>query len=231
MQKNASTVQEVLDKTISTLCKENISTIGAGRTDTGVHAKEFYAHFDVINSIENTADFLYHLNCMLPPEIVVYEILPTKPEAHARFDAISRSYEYVISRKQDPFNLEFSYYMHLKLNLEEMNRAAQHLLGVKDFSSFCKSKTQVNTKICKVTKAKWVEKDDKLIFYITADRFLRNMVRAIVGTHIEVGLGKVSMDEYKQIIESKNRSAAGYSVPPQGLFLTKIEYPKTIFEV
>lgn len=231
VQKNAKTIQEVLDHALSTLLRTKIETTGAGRTDTGVHAKEFFAHFDVEKKIENSKDFLYHLNCMLPPEIAVFELLPVKPEAHARFDATSRSYEYIISRTHDPFDLEFSFYMHLELDVAKMNEAAQYLLHVEDFSSFCKAKTQVYTKICKVTEAKWIEHNNKLTFYISADRFLRNMVRAIVGTHLEIGLGKVDIEAYKQIIERKDRSAAGYSVPPQGLFLTKIDYPKTIFEV
>lgn len=231
VQNNAVTVQEVLDAKLTTLLQSKIDTTGAGRTDTGVHAREFYAHFDHSEQIVDKKDFLYHLNCLLPADIAVSDLLEMQPDAHARFDATARSYEYVINRERNPFEQDYAYYLYSSLDVEKMNQAAEYLKEVDDFSSFCKGKVQVKTKLCDVTEAYWEEQGSKLIFHITANRFLRNMVRAIVGTLIEIGQGKITLDEYKEIIASKKRAAAGYSVPGQGLFLTKIEYPKTIFAV
>ncbi len=230
VQKNATSIQEVLDSKLSTVLRHAINTTGVGRTDTGVHAKDFFAHFDFCELIVDKKNFLYQLNSILPEDIAVFDVYKVNKDAHARFGATSRSYEYVISRSKDPFNQEYAYNFHAQLDIEKMNLAAAYLLEVEDFSSFCKSSVQVKTMICDVREAYWEEKGHTLIFYITADRFLRNMVRAIVGTLIEVGQGKVALDEFKAIIKSKKRSSAGYSVPAQGLFLTKIEYPKTIFE-
>lgn len=231
VQNNATSVQEVLDKKLSVILKHEINTTGVGRTDTGVHAKEFYAHFDVGELIVDKKAFLYNLNSILPKDIAVFNLFLVRADAHARFDATSRSYEYVISRNKDPFMQEYSYYFYGDLDIDVMNQAAEYLKLVDDFSSFCKSGVQVKTMICDVKEAYWQEANGKLVFHITADRFLRNMVRAIVGTLIDVGQGKLSLEDYKEVIASKKRSSAGYSVPGQGLFLSKIEYPKTIFEV
>lgn len=229
IQKNAISVQEVLNSKLSTILKHEINTTGVGRTDTGVHAKDFFVHFDTCELIVDKKNILYQLNCVLPEDIAVFDLVQVKNDAHARFDAISRSYEYVISREKDPFNIEYTYYYHAQLDIEKMNKAADYLKQVDDFSSFCKAGVQVKTMICDVREAYWEEVENKLVFHITADRFLRNMVRAIAGTLIEIGLGKISLEEFKTIIKEKKRSSAGYSVPAQGLFLTKIEYPKTIF--
>lgn len=227
LQKNAITIQETLNKAFSLLLKTEINVVGAGRTDTGVHATQFFAHFDFENRIE-TSTMVYKLNAILSDGIVIRQIFEVKENAHARFDAISRSYEYHIWLGKNPFLIDFTWQTHLNPSVEKMNEAAKLLLNHTDFKCFSKSKTDVTTYNCTITKAFWEQTNGKLIFYITADRFLRNMVRAIVGTLIEVGLNKISVDDFKLIIESRDRSKAGVSVPPQGLFLTQIIYPESI---
>ncbi len=230
IQSNAPSIQETVNSAISTILQVDINVVGCGRTDTGVHAKEFYAHFDLNTDISsNRKEIIKRLNHFLPKDISIFDIIPINKEAHARFDAVSRSYQYIISNRKDPFYKDFSYYVHNNLNIDIMNKTASLLLDYTDFTSFSKLHTQVKTNNCKIMKAYWEEIDHLLIFSITADRFLRNMVRAIVGTLLDVGRGKKSIEEFKKIIESKNRSNAGYSVPPQGLFLTNIEYPTNIF--
>ncbi|MDP2089057.1 MAG: tRNA pseudouridine(38-40) synthase TruA [Flavobacteriaceae bacterium] len=226
-QLNAVTIQEKLNNALSVLLKEAVNVMGAGRTDTGVHAEQFFAHFDIENEIEEEL-LIYKLNSILPTDIVVKNIFKVQDEAHARFDAISRSYEYRIWLGKNPFLRDLTWQTHLKPSVEKMNEAANLLLRYQDFKCFSKSKTDVNTYNCSISEAVWKQEGNMLIFYITADRFLRNMARAIVGTLIEIGLGKISIDDFKRIIESRNRSEAGVSVPPQGLFLTKIVYPKYI---
>jgi tRNA pseudouridine38-40 synthase len=157
---------------------------------------------------------------------LIFNIISVKPDSHARFDAISRTYQYFITRQKDPFDNDFSYYVYGDINIDLMNEGAKILYEYEDFTSFSKLHSDVKTNNCKILKTKWVEREDKLIFVITADRFLRNMVRAIVGTLLDVGKNKITIEEFRKIIESKNRSDAGYSVPAKGLFLTKIEYPK-----
>lgn len=228
-QPNAISVQEILNKALSTILRSNIEVLGAGRTDSGVHAEQMFAHFDY-NYCFDSNQIIYKLNAVLPNDIVVYAIYKTMDEAHARFDAVSRSYEYRIFRGRNPFLVDTAWQLiNKKLNVVKMNEAAKFLLTYTDFQCFSRSNTDVKTYLCQVTQAQWIEKDQHLIFYISADRFLRNMVRAVVGTLLEVGEGKISIDDFKKIIESKNRSNAGPSVPAQGLFLTKVEYPKTIF--
>jgi tRNA pseudouridine38-40 synthase len=227
LQDNAITIQEELNKALSLLLKIAVNVVGAGRTDTGVHASQFFAHFDDFKSID-TSKLVYKLNAILPGDIVIKNIFQVKEDAHARFDAISRSYEYRMWLGKNPFTNEVCWQTHLNPSVDKMNEAAKCLLNYKDFKCFSKSKTDVNTYNCTITNAEWKLNGSNLIFYITADRFLRNMVRAIVGTLIEVGLDKISIDEFKQIIESRNRSNAGVSVPPQGLFLTKVVYPESI---
>jgi len=227
-QRNAMSVQQILDETLSKLLKENILTSGAGRTDTGVHARVFYAHFDTKHEALHKTEIVYRLNSMLPFDIAIQRIFPVKDDAHARFDATSRTYEYVISRTKDPFLKDYTCYLYGELDLEKMNEAAQLLLGTKDFGCFSKSRTQVKTNICTVISAEWIAKDHRLIFTITADRFLRNMVRAIVGTHIELGQDKITLDDYIAVIKGRNRSDAGYSVPAEGLSLMDIQYKERI---
>jgi tRNA pseudouridine38-40 synthase len=223
IQPNAVTVQSILNKAMSTVVRENIRTTGAGRTDTGVHAKFFVAHFDSNNKkLDNDPGLIYSLNSVLPSDISVYKIFKVRQNANARFDAISRTYEYRISRTNDPFEKEYSWYIYNSLNIEKMNEAAAWLKKVKDFTSFGKYHTSVKTNICRISYSKWSEDGDMLVFTIKADRFLRNMVRAIVGTIVLIGHGKLDISEFKDIIEQKVK--VSYTAPPQGLFLTKIEY-------
>ncbi len=230
IQPNALSVQQTIDEAISTILQQEINIVGCGRTDTGVHAKEFFAHFDLDKNIsDKTEDITKRLNHFLPKDISIFKFIPVDSDAHARFDAVSRSYKYIVSRRKDPFYKDFSYYVHDNLNIDKMNEAAQILFEFTDFTSFSKLHTQVKTNNCKILQAYWGKKGHLLIFNITADRFLRNMVRAIVGTLLDVGRDKKTIEEFKNIIESKNRSNAGYSVPAQGLFLTKVDYPPNIF--
>jgi tRNA pseudouridine38-40 synthase len=228
VQENAHTVQEQLEKALSLILRHPIETLGAGRTDTGVHAKQMFAQFDTAADFDKD-QLHYQLNSLLPNDIAVKNVISVHPEAHARFDAISRSYEYHICREKNPFLQEFAWFVFQDLNIKLMNDAAKILFDYIDFSSFSKSRTQTFTNNCAITEAIWKEDGEKLVFHITANRFLRNMVRAIVGTLIEIGSGKLTNEDFKKIIESKNRSNAGVSVPAHGLYLTKIIYPERIF--
>jgi tRNA pseudouridine38-40 synthase len=228
-QPDAISVQEVLERTLSTLLRKEIKVMGAGRTDTGVHARQLFAHFDH-EGIDDLTDLIFRLNSFLPKDISVATIFEVKANAHARFDAIERQYKYVISYKKDPFSEDFAYFIHQKPDLKLLNEAANILLNYKDFQCFSRSNTDVKTYNCKVKKAVWDEKDSQLIFTISADRFLRNMVRAIVGTLLDIGFKKTSIPQFHEIIKSKDRSKAGASAPAHGLYLTKVIYPKTIFE-
>ena len=227
-QPNAPTVQASIEKALSLLLRMPVKITGAGRTDTGVHARQMFAHFDSKDAV-NTAELTYKLNSFLPDDIAIHRIHRVKDDAHARFDAISRSYKYYIHRYKNPFLTQTSWYFAKDLDVDLMNKAARILLEYNDFKSFSKTHTDVKTYICKVQQAVWQTVDNQIVFRITADRFLRNMVRAIVGTLIEVGLHKTSLTDFRQIIESRNRSNAGFSVPAKGLFLTEITYPKQIF--
>ncbi len=229
IQKNAPSVQETLNQALAHLCKEKVNVVGCGRTDTGVHARQFFAHFDLKVPMEETDPVVDHLNHFLPKEIVVFRIFKVAKETHARFDAISRTYRYYILRKKDPFQQEFTHFYHGLLNVDQMNKGSEVLMKYRDFTSFSKVKTQVKTNICEIREAHWKEQGNLMIFTITADRFLRNMVRAIVGTLLDVGRNKITPKMVGEIIESKNRSNAGYSVPAKGLFLEKVEYPESLF--
>lgn len=231
VQKKENTVQAEINKALSTIFRENINVVGCGRTDTGVHAKDFYAHFNLPNGLTNVEikKAINSLNGLLLKDIVIYDIIPVHSKSNARFDAISRTYKYYIVQKKDPFRNQFAYVYFVDLDVKLMNEAAEVLLEYIDFTSFSKVKTQTKTNNCKISRASWEIIDQQLVFTITADRFLRNMVRAIVGTLIDIGRHKITFGQFKQIIEDKNRSAAGFSVPAQGLFLHSIEYPKSIF--
>ena len=226
-QPNAISVQEVVENAISKLLNSKIKIVGAGRTDAGVHAKQMFAHFDLDTKIEGD-DLKYKLNAFLPEDIAVHDILDVKPDAHARFNATRRSYLYRLSIEKDAFNFDSAYYLKKQLNIGLMNQATKELLGHKDFQCFSKTHTDVKTYYCDIQSANWQQIGNELHFTITADRFLRNMVRAIVGTLINVGLEKITVEDLQAIIASKNRSEAGYSVPAHGLYLTKIEYPESI---
>lgn len=228
-QPDAVTVQETLEISLQTLLQAETPVVGAGRTDAGVHASRYFAHFDVENTIEE-ASLVYKLNSVLPEDIAVYRIREVSPEAHARFDALSRSYEYRITQQKDPFELETAHYVKNRLNVEKMNEAAAVLGDYRDFKCFSRSRTDVKTYNCDLMEAFWEEQNEKLIFHIKADRFLRNMVRAVVGTLLQVGLGKMPVEEMHTIIKSRDRKKAGASVPAKGLFLTDIKYPETIFK-
>ena len=220
---DASSVQEEITKALATILQEKILLVGAGRTDAGVHASQMFAHVDTVKKL--TDDYVHKLNAILPNDIVIKSIKEVSDETHARFDAVSRTYEYRILLGRDPFLLETSWQLHQKnLQIEKMNEAANLLFKYEDFESFSKVKTDVNTFNCSIMKAVWTLEDKHLIFHIKANRFLRNMVRAIVGTLIEVGLGKKTVEDFRKIIESKKRSEAGLSVPAKGLFLTEVCY-------
>jgi tRNA pseudouridine38-40 synthase len=226
-QENAISVQQLLEEALSTILNHKVAVTGAGRTDTGVHAREFYAHFDhdqdfILSELEEK---VYKLNSFLPKDISVFEIFRVKENAHARFDALSRAYEYVITSRKDPFNTDFAWYYYGDLDVDRMNKGAKILLEYTDFTSFSKLHTEVKTNNCKLMEAGWEAREHLLIFNITADRFLRNMVRSIVGTLIELGRGRISLMEVRNIIEARDRSKAGMSVPAHGLYLVNIEYP------
>ncbi|MBS4013401.1 MAG: tRNA pseudouridine(38-40) synthase TruA [Bacteroidetes bacterium] len=221
------TVQETLEEALNTILREDVNLTGAGRTDTGVHAREYFAHFDTKLSPEKIAkkNLVFKLNSILPKDIAIHEIFSVKNDAHARFDAISRTYHYQISTKKDPFLQGRAWINNRPLDIEKMQAATKLLFKHTDFTSFSKSNTQTKTNNCKIISAEWIKDEHLLIFKITADRFLRNMVRAIVGTLVDVGLGKISISDFDHIIKAKSRTKAGYSVPACGLFLEKIEYP------
>lgn len=220
-------VQEVIEKGLSKILKEEITIMGAGRTDAGVHASQFFAHFDSSVSFIYD-DLLFKLNSYLPKDIAIHDLYEVNQKAHARFSALSRTYLYRITLKKDVFNISRAYHAKQNLNIEKMNEASKILFQYKDFQCFSKSKTNVKTYHCNIMTAEWFFHEEELHFIIKADRFLRNMVRAIVGTMIEIGLGKIEVEYMHTIIRSKDRSKAGFSVPAQGLYLSEIEYPENI---
>jgi tRNA pseudouridine38-40 synthase len=223
-QPNALSVQEVIEKAFSVILQEKIEVTGAGRTDTGVHASFYMLHFDSVNN-QIEEKLVSKLNSLLPPDIAINSVRNVPVEAHARFSALSRTYRYCIHQKKDPFLTETSFYFRRKLDIDRMNEASQVLYRISDFTSFSKLHSDVKTNICKIFYAYWEQENEKIVFTVKADRFLRNMVRALTGTLIEVGLGKISMEEFNEIINKRDRRAAGVSVPATGLFITDIEYP------
>lgn len=226
-QPDAISVQEVIEKALSVLLKTPISIMGAGRTDTGVHAKQMFAHFDY-NDTFQALDLVFKLNSFLPKDIAIHQIFKVKDDAHTRFDAMSRTYLYRITLDKNAFTYNNTYYVKRPLDIKKMQEASKILFHYKDFQCFSKTNTDVKTYNCDVKKANWVLENNELQFTIQADRFLRNMVRAIVGTMINIGLGKINVEHLHTIIQSKNRSEAGFSVPAHALYLTQVEYPKTI---
>jgi len=227
-QPNVITVQEVVEDKLSIALQETIEVVGAGRTDTGVHARQIFAHFDTQkNFVIN--DFVFKLNTMLPHSISVNTLFKVHPESHARFDATAREYTYYVDTQKNPFTNSMAYYIKKNIEVTAMNKAAKILLDYKDFQCFSKVKTDVFTYNCTLFYAHWERKDHQLVFTIKADRFLRNMVRAIVGTLLEIGLGKRTIEDLHHVIQSKDRSLAGKSVDAKGLFLTQVEYPNSIY--
>jgi len=223
VQPNVITVQEKITKGISTILQKETPIVGAGRTDAGVHASQMYAHFDVDQELPD--NFTHRLNAILPHDIVIYKTILVHNDAHTRFDALSRSYEYKIWLGRNPFLLDTTWQLyHQEIDVNAMNTVAKILLEYDDFECFSKVKTEVHTFNCNITNAKWVKDGLTLTFYISANRFLRNMVRAIVGTLLDVGYGKINGEDFRKIIESKDRGKAGVSVPARALYLSKVKY-------
>ena len=228
-QPSGDSVQSCLEDALSILFRKPLSIVGAGRTDAGVHAHQLFAHVDLDEHVDQ--DLTFRLNKLLPKEIAVRNITAVAQDAHARFDAVSRSYRYHITTQKNPFLQKRSYQFAKPLDLDLMNQAAKILIDHEDFKCFSKSKTDVKTYVCDIQQVHWQQNGSELVFFIQANRFLRNMVRAIVGTLIEVGLRKISISDFEAILASRDRSQAGYSVPAHGLYLEKVNYPKHIFAV
>ncbi|MGV8878021.1 MAG: tRNA pseudouridine(38-40) synthase TruA [Sphingobacteriaceae bacterium] len=226
IQENAISVQGTLNKALNTLLRRETDTIGCGRTDTGVHAKQLFAHFDVFDNQTDvlSSAFLKSMNAILPNDIVVKRIIAVSEKAHARFDATLRSYAYHIHFQKDPFKRKYSWLLRDRPVIDLMNNAAAIIKEYHDFSCFTKSNTQVKTNLCTILKSEWKETEQGIVFHVSADRFLRNMVRAMVGTLLMVGHQEIEPEAVRNIIESKNRSSAGVSVPACGLFLTEVKY-------
>ena len=230
-QKNAPSVQQEIEEKLSIILGKDTTVTGCGRTDTGVHANEFFLHFDADKELSNYTH-LHKLNTMLPPQIAVQNIYKVSLDFNTRFDALNREYVYLIHFNKNPFLIDKSLKLGKKnLDVNKMNQAANLLLEVEDFTSFSKVKTQTKTNNCDVTFAYWENIENGIKFTIKANRFLRNMVRAIVGTCLAVGEGKMEIEEFKQVIENKNRQSAGTSVPACGLYLKKVTYPNNAFNV
>lgn len=222
-QPGLPTVQLTFEEALSTLLREKIAVVGCGRTDTGVHASDFYAHFDS-NSVFDSSQLAFKLNSFLPADLAVFEIFNVKENAHARFDATARTYQYHVSDRRLPFRQGLYSRIYFSPDIQAMNEAAKVLMEYEDFTSFAKLHTQVKTNICHLSLAHWDTVGEELVFTIRSNRFLRNMVRSVTGTLLDVGRGKLSIDDLRRIIEQKDRCAAGVSMPPQGLFLTKVDY-------
>jgi tRNA pseudouridine38-40 synthase len=216
-------VQEELEKALSTILREPIKTVGAGRTDTGVHARKMFAHFETEQFL---SDQLTHkMNSFLPSDISIKRIFPVKDDFHARFDATFRTYEYYISLEKNPFTEDSAWQLWRRnIDVNKMNEACKILFEYEDFTSFAKLHTDNKTNLCKIYKAEWEQNGSELKFTVSANRFLRNMVRAIVGTMVEVGSGKIQPEDLRIVIENKNRNSAGTSAPAHGLFLVDVGY-------
>lgn len=226
-QPNGLAVQEAIEKALSILLRIQTPIVGAGRTDAGVHARSMVAHFD--GNVKDTALLRDKMNRILPNDIVIYDIVPVTDEAHARFDASSRLYRYYITTRKDPFMHPYKYKVHGNMDIDTMNKCAKILFEYEDFTSFSKLHTDVKTNNCTIMQAEWTCLDEDYVFTVKANRFLRNMVRAIVGTLLQAGRGKLDEQGMRRIIESKDRGAAGLSVPAQALFLEEIDYPSHLF--
>lgn len=227
-QNNAPSIQQEIEEKLTTVFRIKTAIVGCGRTDTGVHATQYFAHFETDHEF-NAKDLTHKLNSMLPVGIAVQRIFPISNDGHARFSATKRSYEYRITKVKNPFATDLAYRFNLPLDLERMNKACIMMLGEQDFGCFCKANADNHTNICNVSEAKWTESDNMLVFQISANRFLRNMVRAVVGTMLEIGQDRMSLADFQAVLDSKDRTYAGPSVPPHGLYLTAVEYPSEIF--
>lgn len=229
-QPNAITVQETMENAVSKLLSVETEVIGAGRTDTGVHAEEMWAHIDTLKK-QDTDQLKYRLNSFLPESISVLEILPVVPDAHTRFSAEARTYEYHIHFQKSSFLNDRSWHIRRELDQGALNEAAKVMLEFEEFSAFARSNDSASHHRCNIFDSMWEHRDVCSVYRVRANRFLRNMVRAMVGTMVDVGLGKISLEDLREIIRSGDRRKAGESAPPQGLFLTKVEYPKDLFDV
>ena len=225
VQPNANTVQGEINKALSVILNDKIEVTGAGRTDTGVHAKQMFAHFDFDS---NPKDLIFKVNGFLPSDIAIHDIFQVKDDANCRFDALMRTYKYHIIQNKNPFK-SMAYLVKKSLDIEAMNQSCKYIIGQQDFTSFSKLNTQTFTNNCNVMSAKWEVLDDQLVFTIKADRFLRDMVRALVGTLIDIGIGKMASDDMRKIIAAKDRSKSGVSVPAHALFLFRVKYPDDIY--
>lgn len=226
-QPNAPTIQEALEQTISALLHEQITCIGCGRTDAGVHASKYYAHIDATrDDLHSDEKVLFRLNKSLPPAIAIHEIIKMPENAHARYSATMRSYQYHITRNKNVFGQKMAWEFHEPLDVARMNEAASLLLKHDDFVAFSKTGNTMSTTICKLTAAYWKEEPDRIVFHISSNRFLRNMVRAIVGTLVEVGKGNAPVTRVDEILHSKNQPTTAFVVPANGLFLSDVKYPE-----
>lgn len=230
VQPNAISVQEVMDDALLKALRQEVHVVGAGRTDTGVHASYFVAHFDTDIKIDDPEQVIHKLNRILRNDVVVYSLQEVSLDAHSRFSALSRKYFYYIKMQKGPFSNDLTHRPYYHLDFKKMNEAAKVLFDYTDFTSFSKLHTDTKTNNCRIMQAEWVQQDDKMVFIVKADRFLRNMVRAIVGTLMDIGRGKLTKEDLRRIIEAKDRGAAGASAPPQALFLADIEYPDHLFQ-
>ena len=229
IQKNAISVQGLINDALGKITRKVVETVGSGRTDTGVHTEQQFFHMDLDTPLSPDT-IKFKVNTMLPGDIAIKQVIPVKPDQHARFDAIERKYQYRIARAKDPFIENLCYYYSGSLNVEEMNRAADLLLNHSNFQCFSKVKTDVDHFVCNITQADWKEINNLLIFFVSANRFLRGMVRAIVGSLLDIGSGRNSVDDFQKILESRERKMAGMSVPASGLFLTQVHYPQYFFQ-
>ncbi|WP_430815576.1 tRNA pseudouridine(38-40) synthase TruA [Carboxylicivirga sp. RSCT41] len=230
IQPNAISVQEVMNDALCKVLRKKINVVGCGRTDTGVHASYFVAHFDCDVPLDDTEHLVYKLNRIVGNDVVVYSVQEVDTETHSRFHAVTRTYHYYLRTEKNPFVKDFSYRPYYKVDIDAMNEAAKVLFDYIDFTSFSKLHTETKTNNCKILHAQWERTEDGAVFVIRADRFLRNMVRAIVGTLLEVGRGKINIEQFRKVIEDKDRGGAGTSVPGQALFLVDVIYPEELFK-
>ena len=222
IQQNATSIQEEIEKSLKIFYKKDFKLTGSSRTDAGVHALQNFFHFDTES---NLADASYHLNAILPADIVVKKIFLVKSDSHCRFDALSREYAYTLYQQKDPFLQDRAYFFPYEINIELMQKAANELMNHQDFAAFSKRNTQAKTTMCTILSSKWTVKENILTYQVTGNRFLRGMVRGLVGTMLQVGRGKLSIDQFINIVKSRDCTKADFSVPPQGLFLLKVEFP------
>lgn len=225
-QKNANTIQAEIEKAFEILQKEKILMLGSSRTDSGVHALQNFLHFDFEKDLN--LHFVYKMNAILPADIVIKNVSIVSDQAHCRFDAISREYKYYIYRFKDPFLRERAFYFPYKLDIEKLQQAAQMVRNYVDFTSFSKKRTQVKTFNCKIMESEWYWQENILVYRVKANRFLRGMVRALVATMLKAGRSKMDLEQFKEIIESRDASRANFGAPAHGLFLIKVEYPPEI---